>query len=193
MVTEEQHGFVKGRTTATHLLEVLDEWTETVAEGGSVDAIYMDFKKAFDTVPHTRLLGKIEAFGIKGNLLRWIRGFLTGRKQQVCVNGTTSETTHVVSGIPQGSVLGPVLFVMYINDLPGCVSKANTVKLFADDTKLFTRSDNVGATEKLQEDLGRLENWSKNWQLHFHPDKCSVLRLGNKKSDASYFMHREKP
>lgn len=190
LISRQQHGFVKGRSCTTQLLDVLDLWTEIIDDGGSIDAIYMDFMKAFDTVPHRRLLTKLEAHGVQGKVLGWIQGFLTGRQQWVVVNGARSKTAPVTSGIPQGSVIGPMLFVIYINDLPSVCS--SEVRLFADDTKLFNRSDKPDAASILQEDLNRLQQWSDDWLLRFHPEKCSVLKLGNKKSTAKYSMEGKK-
>ncbi|CAM1304818.1 Uncharacterised protein r2_g1469 [Pycnogonum litorale] len=146
----------------------------------------MDYMKAFDSVPHRRLLGKAEALGIKGNVLQWLQDFLDHRSQQVCINGVKSEIEKVTSGIPQGSVIGPVLFLMYINDLPQHVQ--SHVKLFADDTKIFARNDDEAEMETLQDDLDRLQKWSTDWKMRFHPEKCSVMRLGNPKSDKRYYM-----
>lgn len=186
LISEKQHGFVPGRSCVTQLLDVMDTGTQILDEGGSVDVIYMDFQKAFDSVPHHRLLVKVEAHGISGAVLTWIKDFLANRRQTVMVNSAESEDALVTSGIPQGSVLGPVLFVLYINDLPSVVT--NQSRLFADDTKVFTRSDITGATESLQNDLTKLEEWSEQWQLKFHPQKCHVLKLGSKKSDGVYKM-----
>lgn len=186
LICEEQHGFVHGRSCVTNLLEVLEDWTQILDAGGSIDAIYMDFRKAFDTVPHCRLLSKVRAHGIRGKVWHWIKAFLSGRSQSVRINGTQSSKASVTSGIPQGSVLGPMLFVIYINDLPRHVS--NPVKMFADDTKLYARSDEQDATEALQDDLDKLQQWSRDWQLRFHPEKCSVLKLGANKSEAVYYM-----
>ena len=105
-----------------------------MARGGTVDSIYLDFQKAFDTVPHKRLIGKLESYGIGGNLLSWIISFLTDRTQEVIVNGITSSTQPVLSGIPQGSVLGPLLFVIYINDLPDNLKSPSL--MFAVDTQI---------------------------------------------------------
>ena len=110
-------------------------YSTTIVDGGVVDAIYLDFAKAFDTVPHRRLIVKLESYGINGNILNWIKAFLSGRSQVVKVNGADSESTAVLSGIPQGSVLGPLLFVIYIDDLPEAVT--SDALLFADDTKLY--------------------------------------------------------
>ncbi|KAL8606268.1 hypothetical protein ACOMHN_039804 [Nucella lapillus] len=186
LISRQQHGFVQGRSCVTQLLDVMDAWTEILDAGGSVDIIYMDFMKAFDSVPHRRLLMKLAAYGIQGKVLDWTRAFLTDRQQSVVVNGAKSQTAPVTSGIPQGSVVGPMLFVVYINDLPNiCVSE---VKLFADDTKLYTRSDIPGATTALQADLDKLQQWSQDWLLRFHPQKCSVMKLGSKKSEVEYTM-----
>ena len=175
-----QYGFIDKRSTTLQLLYVLDKWTEIIDDGGTIDAIYMVFMKAFDKVPHERLLRKVEAYGIGGPLLGWIRSFLTGRKQRVRVGEDSSKWTQVTSGIPQGSVLGPTLFVLYINDLPDSIQNNSTAVMFADDTKLFARTDTPKDKEKLQEDLDCVCKWSSLWLLKFHPDKCKVLSLGYK-------------
>ena len=149
----------------------------------------MDFMKAFDKVPHKRLLEKLKSYGIEGQLLNWLKDFLNGRKQRVVVNRCKSEWKEVVSGVPQGSVIGPLLFVLYINDLPDVV-KAE-VYLFADDTKIFCRISENGSSP-LQEDLKRLQKWSDTWLLKFHPDKCKVMKIhrGNKENNRKYFMRK---
>ena len=176
LLSPKQYGFVTGRSTATQLLYYLDKCVSKIVDGGVVDAIYLDFSKAFDTVPHRRLLGKLEAYGIRGQLLEWIRGFLDGRTQEVVVNGSNSATAPVISGIPQGSVLGPVLFVIYINDLLDNISSSGL--MFADDTKLFRQISSREDALQLQSDIAKLEEWSKIWQLHFNAEKCHVLTLG---------------
>ena len=191
LISKMQHGFVSGRSCVTQLIDVLDIWTQTIDEGGAIDAIYMDYQKAFDTVPHRRLISKVKAHGIAGNVLHWIKDFLSHRVQKVIINGTHSSEKAVTSGIPQGSVLGPLLFVLYINDLPSCVQ--SNIRLFADDTKIFTRSDLPGATDRLQDDLNQLQSWSQEWLLRFHPEKCHVLKLGNKQSNATYTMRNKNP
>ncbi|KAL8576906.1 hypothetical protein ACOMHN_067356 [Nucella lapillus] len=114
LISEEQHGFVPGRSTITQLLEVMDTWTSIIDEGGSADVVYMDYQKAFDSVPHRRLLGKVRTHGVGGKVLGWIQDFLKERRQKVVINGIHSQDADVTSGIPQGSVLGPLLFVMFI-------------------------------------------------------------------------------
>ena len=133
--------------------------------------------KAFDKVPHQRLLHKLKSYGLGQGIIDWMESFLTGRKQQVCVNGAYSEWMPVTSGIPQGSVLGPLLFVLYINDMPDNIT--SPIYLFADDTKMFTNSSSQHNIEQLQQDLDKLLDWSKNWLLKFHPQKCKVLDINN--------------
>ena len=132
--------------------------------------------KAFDTVPHKRLIGKLKSYGIEYYTLRWIQAFLSDRVQQVNVNGTNSEWANITSGIPQGSVLGPILFVLYINDLPENI--VSNVYMFADDTKVFKTITSPNAQHTLQNDLDYLTSWSSKWLLRFHPDKCNLMHVG---------------
>ena len=176
LLSKKQHGFINGRSTVTQLLRYLDECIEGIIDGSVVDAIYLDFSKAFDTVPHNRLMSKLESYGITGNTKQWIHSFLSGRTQTVMVNNNESSPAPVTSGIPQGSVLGPLLFVIYINDLPDTVS--SHIYLFADDTKLMRRILSENDAKALQNDLTLLEAWSRKWLLQFNPDKCHVLTIG---------------
>ena len=176
LFTEHQHGFRKGRSCITQLIEVIDEWTEHLNNRDSIDAVYLDFQKAFDTVPHKRLLTKLEGYGIRGKLLKWIGSYLTDRQQRVILNGKESEWQAVTSGIPQGSVLGPTLFLLYINDLPDVVD--SVVKLFADDAKVYSVVNNDEQQSKLQDDLDNLMNWSNTWLLRFNQSKCKHLHMG---------------
>ena len=180
LFSDKQYGFISGRSTILQLLTVLDKWTEVLDNGGIIDIVYMDFQKAFDTVPHKRLIEKLKFYGIKDPLLGWLEDFLRNRRQRVVVNGNHSEWHHVTSGIPQGSVLGPVLFVLYINDLPNITT--TSTYLFADDTKIFSTRLHGEQDVELQNDLDNLQLWSEKWLLKFHPDKCKVLTVGGQDS-----------
>ena len=176
LFSAKQYGFISGRSTSLQLLAVLDMWTEAMDLGYAIDAIYMDFRKAFDLVPHNRLLGKLDSYGISNEITSWIKSFLIGRLQKVTVNGKDSEWSTVTSGIPQGSVLGPLLFVIYINDLPDSVS--SDAYLFADDTKIFRIVTDSADQQILQTDLDKLTEWSDTWLLEYNADKCLHLHLG---------------
>ena len=176
LFSKDQHGFRKGRSCVTQLLEVLEDWADELDKKQEIDVIYFDFEKAFDRVPHKRLVIKLKGYGVQGNLLRWIENFLSNRVQKVLVNGEESNPAPVTSGIPQGSVLGPILFSIYINDLPDVVG--NTVKLFADDTKLYSVVDSVERKEDLQMDINNLSKWSKEWLLSFNKNKCKHMHFG---------------
>ncbi len=186
MFTKYQHGFVEGRSCTTNLLAVLDRWTEAVDNGNSIDAIYLDFAKAFDTVPHQRLLKKLNGYGVRGKVFEWIKDFLSNRRQLVTVNGAKSAWSPVTSGVPQGSVLGPILFVVFINDLPE-VTECLT-QMFADDTKVFTTVKDMNDRQKLQNDLTNLYEWSSKWQLRFNASKCKVLHIGHNNPQFTYTM-----
>lgn len=187
LFSDKQYGFIKGRSTTLQLLEVLEKWTKALDEGFEVDCIYTDFMKAFDKVPHQRLMKKIENYGIKDPVLGWIRDFLSDRYQSVAINNIYSDWKEVISGIPQGSVLGPILFVLYINDLPNMVE--SEAYLFADDTKVFKIIERDNDSEILQQDLERMEKWSEDWLLKFHPEKCKYINV-RKRKEASNRKYR---
>ena len=148
LISSHQHGFRSGHSCTTQLLELMEDFTDFYEMEIPFDCIYLDFAKAFDRVPHQRVLTKLYNIGIRGHLLNWIKDFLYGREQRVVVNNTFSEWTKVVSGIPQGSVLGPTLFTICINDLP--VDIISNITIFADDTKIY---NGVHSCNIIQEDL----------------------------------------
>ena len=184
--SNSQYGFREGRSCVLQLLKVFDDWTQSIDGGYPVDALYLDLKKAFDSVPHQRLLLKLKSNGISGNVLKWITNFLTNHKQRVTMNGVSSEWTNVTSGVPQGSVLGPLLFIIYINDLPNAVK--SHCKLFADDAKLYRQIANIKDFREIQEDLFELCRWTIKWQLFFNLNKCKVLHLGLNNPQYEYKM-----
>ena len=132
----------------------INEWFESLDNNIPVDAAYLDFRKAFDSVPHQRLITKLHGYGVRGPVLNWVRSFLSSRSQYVNVNNSTSKSVPVTSGVPQGSVLGPSLFVYFINDLPD-VSQSS-LKIFADDTKVYTPINSDEDRDNLQESINQL-------------------------------------
>ena len=184
ILTDYQHGFRKRRSCESQLIQTINDLAKNLNEGGQIDAVLLDFSKAFDKVPHHRLLHKLEYYGIRGPSLNWISAFLHNRTQNVVCEGNTSSPAEVISGVPQGTVLGPLLFLAYINDLPECVS--STVRLFADDCLLYREIKSEDDSKKLQEDLAQLEQWEKNWLMSFNPDKCEVLRVTLKRKPLSH-------
>ena len=185
-ITSCQRGFVEGRSCVTQLLDTTDIWSRLLDDNIPIDAIYLDFAKAFDSVPHERLLVKLESYGIRGKILSFIRNFSTGGRQRVVVDGSFSNWTNVESGVPQGSVLGPFLFTIYINDIPETVDSA--IRLFADDAKIFTMCNSQQERETLQQDLNSLQEWSNVWQLRFKTKKCKVMHLGRNNPLHNYIM-----
>ena len=171
LLNSSQHGFLKARSCLTNMLCFLEEITKWIDVGSPVDIIYLDFQKAFDKVPHQRLLLKLKAHGIEDSITDWIEQWLTDRRQRVVVDGEVSNWKSVLSGVPQGSVLGLILFLIYINDLDDSIT--TKVLKFADDTKLFRKVNTDGDKQHLQNDLDRLVKWSDKWQmLNFGKCKC---------------------
>lgn len=186
LINDSQHGFSKGRSCLTNLLVFMEEITYSLDQGNSVDVIYLDFAKAFDKVPYRRLFSKLKSHGIGGNVAQWIEAWLKNRKQKVGLNNKYSDWSSVVSGVPQGSVLGPLLFLIYINDLDeGIISKLGK---FADDTKVARGVSNDREVDILREDLCNIFQWSVDWQMLFNLDKCTVMHLGSKNPQCEYKM-----
>jgi ribonuclease P/MRP protein subunit RPP40 len=180
--------FVK--STSTQLIEVLDRWTSFVDEGMPVDTLYLDFSKAFDTVPHQRLGVKLANYGVYGKLWQWIMSCLGAttrkRKQRVQYLSQTADWKDVDTGVPQGSVLGPVLFLIVINDLPEVVN--GLINIIADETKLFDHVVDGDRCAQLQDDLDQLCVWSDTWKLKFNTEKCKVLHIGSNNHNYVYTM-----
>ena len=147
----------------------------------------MDLAKAFDKFSHQRLLRKVSSNGIKGNLLNWIESFLTDRQQYVNVKGHSSDWNNVLSGVPQGSVLGPLLFLLYVNDFPDVIK--SVLKLFADDEKIYQTIDKC---DPLQDDLYGGGSWADKWELKFHVNKCGDMHYGRKNDNHSYKINEFK-
>ena len=186
LLNSSQHGFLKARSCLTNMLCFLEEITKWIDMGSPVDIIYLDFQKAFDKVPHQRLLLKLKAHGIGDSITDWIEQWLTDRRQRVVVDGEVSNWKSVLSGVPQGSVLGPILFLIYINDLDESIT-SNVLK-FADDTKLFRKVNTDGDKQHLQNDLDRLVKWSEKWQMLFNFGKCKCLHTGHGNLNVNYKM-----
>jgi hypothetical protein len=183
-IRKEQHGFLPGRSCYTNLLETIDLLTSKMANKRWLDIIFLDFEKAFDTVPHRRLIKKLIAYGIRGKLLKWLESFLSGRKQRVVIGDKKSSWTEVSSGVPQGSVLGPLLFIIYINDLVRELK--SIVKIYADDTKLIADVQEPEGAKQLQEDLNRINEWTKRWLIKLNSQKCKVMHIGKKNPSRLY-------
>ena len=189
LIKRSQHGFMKNKSCTTNLLEFLDRVTTLIDQGDSVDVIYLDFSKAFDKVPKNRLLDKIKAHNIRGNVHKWISEWLSGRLQRTVLNGSFSEWCEVLSGVPQGSVLGPLAFIIFINDLDGETSLISIMNKFADDTKLGHKANIEADKEVLQKALDDLCVWSDRWGMEFNVNKCKVLHLGKKNNEFEYYMN----
>ena len=181
-----QHGFLPKRSCISQLMEVMEDWSAAIEAGEPVDVIYLDFAKAFDSVPHQRLLNKLHGYGIRGRVLDWIAAFLLDRRQRVVVQGSKSDWAPVTSGIPQGSVLGPTLFSIFVNDMPEQVSSC--IKLFADDTKLYRQVSGLSGATGLQADIDALVNWSRKWLLPFNASKCRVMHIGRQNPGLRYHL-----
>ena len=190
LIRKSQHGFMPKKSCATNLLEFLEKVTKAVDEGRDVDVIYLDFAKAFDLVPKHRLLEKLKAHGFGGQVLKWIAEWLTGRKQRVAVNGKFSSWAWVTSGVPQGSILGPVLFAIFINDIDDDVAdKILFILKFADDTKLGNIVEEEEGRKQLQSALDTLCEWAEKWAMRFNVGKCHVLHLGRTNPGTAYTMN----
>ena len=165
---------------------VLEEITKWVDDGSPVDVIYLDFQKAFDKVPHQGLMRKLKSHGMGNSIINWVEQWLTDMRQRVVVDGEVSSWKSVLGGVPQGSVLGPILFLVYINDLEEGVT--GKILKFADDTKLFRKTKEISDNFFLQDDIDKLVKWSKKWQMLFNFGKCKCLHTGPGNTSMNYEM-----
>ena len=184
ILTDKQHGFRSKRSCESQLILTINDLAQSLDNKSQIDMAIMDFSKAFDSVPHNRLLLKLSHYGIQNKTLSWISNFLRHRTQRVVIGGEHSAWTSVVSGVPQGTVLGPLLFLTYINDLPDNLK--SSVRLFADDCVLYHEIRDCRDARELQHDLDTLVQWERDWQLSFNPSKCHIMRLSHARSPKQY-------
>ena len=194
LLNNSQHGFLPSRSCCSALLSFMNYATNSVDNNKPVDVVYLDFTKAFDSVPHDHLIAKLTHIGFRGVVLNLIKSFLTDRQQKVNIAESCSQYISVPSGVPQGSVLGPLLFLIYIDDIDTGIS-SNIIK-FADDIKLFSslnRADHSSfdGTDNLfdwplQRDLDLISDWCNSWLLKLNPDKCSCLHIGRSNPHIKY-------
>ena len=174
-----QHGFREKHSCETQLINTIEDLARGLDNHQQLDMLILDFSKAFDLVGHQRLLNKLQYYGITNSTLQWISAWLVGRTQKVVVDGASSSASSVKSGVPQGTVLGPLLFILYINDIDN--NTTSSIRLFADDCLLYRVIRTVQDAEALQKDLSQLCRWADVWQMDFNATKCHVLSVTKKK------------
>ena len=172
------HGFRSSYSYETQLVATIHDLLGKSDIGAQIDMVILDFSKALDTVPHQKLLHKMRQYGVDGNINAWLCGFLTNRKMRVVIDGKASEAVPVDSGVPQGTVLGPLLFLCHINGLPDAVK--STVRLFADDCLLYRQVKSTEDHISFQQDLQNLETWAKTWGMRFNAMKCYIMSINSK-------------
>ena len=188
ILPREQHGFVPKKSTVSNLIECLNDWTLNFDNNLATNIVYLDYSKCFDKVCHNKLLHKMKTYGITGSAFNWLESFLVNRVQHVKINGSLSPAARVESGVPQGTVLGPILFLIYSADLPQVVSHCK-LSMYADDTKVYKSIRNKEDCILLQEDLNNIAKWAETWQMVLNPDKTKLLAIGNSKVDFNYVLN----
>ena len=186
-LTPRQHGFRPRRCCESQLIELIADVSTLMDQGKEVDACFLDFAKAFDKVDHVRLIQKLRTIGVNDQATNWIKDFLSNRTQVVVVDGFPSSPCDVTSGVPQGSVIGPILFTIFINDLPDAIK--SSARLFADDTVVYNTTDN---RDQLQQDLCALETWERDWKMEFNALKCEHIKFSRKRErgvNNTYTLH----
>ena len=186
-ISPSQHGFLPTRSCTTQMVSFTDSLALNLNAKGQTDIIYFDFAKAFDSVNHDVILEKLRyKFGIKGKLLNFFIDYLSGRKQRVVIDNNFSSFSPVRSGVPQGSILGPLLFVLFINDIIDELDKDTHILMYADDTKIWREICSIEDQHKLQSDIDALYAWSVKNKIRFHPNKCKAMRISLKRNKFEY-------
>jgi hypothetical protein len=184
IINKNQHAFIKHHSTASNLMECIHDWQVGLNSHQQTDVVYIDFSKAFDSIVHSKLLFKLSLHGIDGPLLKWIDIFLANRMQCVVTEYCFSPFCNVISGVPQGSVLGPILFLIYVNDLSTVCCGNTVLQLFADDAKLYSNISINDGTVSLQQSLIKLSQWARDWQLTINISKCLVISVSTHREPA---------
>ena len=180
LLNKQQHGFLKRYSSATNLLDSINDWSISLHNRSSTIVAYVDFQRAFDSLSHNKLIHKLISYGISGNLLYWIQSFLNNRTQIVRVGNHLSNPCPVSSGVHQGSVLGPILFLLFINDVTDSFQDTISAKLFADDIKIYTTLTHPSDYTSFQSHLDLIHAWSSTWQLPKSHSKCNILEIGKR-------------
>ena len=177
LIDRRQHGFLSGHSTCTQLLETINDWSIALRNCHSIEAVYFDFAKAFDSVSHNKLIHKLSSYGLSGNLLSTIKDFLSNRSQRIVLQNGVSSIKPVFSGVPQGSVLGPLLFLLYINDITDLFTGNVSIKLYADDIKIYIEIVNDSDLVNFQQSINHIATWAQVWQLNLATKNVSICML----------------
>lgn len=191
VITDAQHGFRHGYSTVTQLVTTVHEFAKTLDQGGQIDLILLDFSKAFDRVVHSKLISKMRAIGLPLHIIHWVKTYLSNRKQYVNIDGSSSRFLDVYSGVPQGSVLGPLLFNIYINDIQDVADSSVCLKLFADDCVIFTPVNSVSDQITLNGTLNKLAEWCNKWEMVINLQKTVHMSITNKCNKLPFAYHIE--
>ena len=178
LLSDRQHAFQKRHSCEAQLITVINDWAKILDDGGQIDTFILDFEKAFDTPPHELLKCKLYGYGIGGKTLKWIDSFLCFRQQLVVVYGIKSDWAPVLSNVPQGTILGPLVFSLYINNI---TTDIDSIRLYADDCVCYSKIKGTEDTVKLQADIDCLGSWAREWSLRFQPVKCSSTQITRKR------------
>lgn len=186
LINKYQYGFIKNRSTTSQFVSTLEDWYDAIFNRKNIDCIFIDFQKAFDSVPHDLLLKKLFNIGIQGKILKWIAEFLTLRTFQVKIGEDLSYKRNITTGVPQGSVLGPLLFLIYINDLPDVIPNGVSIRMFADDVKVYVVHNTKTERSQLTTAIKSIEVWAKTWKIGIAPNKTFVIHIGKNNPKDQY-------